>query len=123
MATAINWFELPASDFDRAVDFYEKVLARPIRKEIFAGLPNGVILTENDGVGGAIVKGIGDPVAGGALVYLNAGTPDRLKAMVERIEPNGGKLQQGITSIGPQGFIAVFTDCEGNRVGLHAPLN
>jgi len=36
------------------------------------------------------------------------------------IERGGGKPLMPKTSIGEGGFIASFTDCEGNRVALHA---
>ena len=32
MANVINWFEIPAKDFDRACSFYEKVLDGTVQK-------------------------------------------------------------------------------------------
>lgn len=83
---AINWFEIPAADFDRAVTFYETILGKPIRREIFAGLPNGILPYEpKNGVGGSIVHGDGNtPAMTGPLVYLNTGM--ELAAVVGRVE-------------------------------------
>lgn len=39
MQNAINWFEIPAADFDRAVTFYSTVLATEIQKAEFMGEP------------------------------------------------------------------------------------
>ena len=123
MYNAINWFEIPAADFDRAVDFYHKVLETAIRKEIFGGMPNGIFVTDGEGaVGGAIVKGEGyTPTTSGSVVYLNAKTPDYLDRVLARVEPAGGKVLLPKTHIGAPGFIALILDTEGNRVGLHSP--
>ena len=118
MLNAINWFEIPAVDFDRAVDFYSKVLNQPIRKEIFFGTPNGVFQAEDPGVGGSIVKNDTVPSTSGVLPYLNAGND--LAGILGRVEAAGGKVVMPITAIGPMGSIAVFIDSEGNRVGLHS---
>lgn len=119
---AINWFEIPAADFDRAVTFYETILGKPIRREVFAGLPNGILPYEQDsGVGGSIVHGDGNtPAMNGPLVYLNTGM--ELAAVVGRVESAGGQVLLPLTPIGPAGTIALIRDSEGNRVGLHQPL-
>lgn len=118
----INWFEIPATNFDQAVDFYSAILNIAIRKEVFAGLPHGIFRSSKEGgVGGAIVKGNGDPLTGGVLIFLNADSSENLKAILARIPAQGGQILQPYTEITPQGAIAVFKDIEGNRVGLHAP--
>ena len=123
MPNAINWFEIPATDFDRAVDFYTGLLQTTIRKEVFAGMPNGIFVTDDDkAVGGAIVQGDGyTPTTAGALVYLNAKTVDNMDKILARVEPSGGKVVMPRTHIGDPGYIAIITDTEGNRVGLHSP--
>lgn len=119
MKNAINWFEIPAKNFDRAVTFYSTVLKVELRKEDFMGVPHGIIPV-GDGVGGAIVKREGvQPTTAGSLVYLNA--EGDLDGTQSRIEPAGGKVILPKTSIGEQGYIVIFTDTEGNRVGLHSP--
>jgi predicted enzyme related to lactoylglutathione lyase len=70
---AINWFEIPATNFDQVVDFYSTILNQPIKKGEFAGMPHGFFPADEEGVTGAIVKGNGEPITGGALIYLNAG--------------------------------------------------
>src|ERR1700751_2021770 len=37
MTTAINWFEIPVANMDRALSFYEKVLGRTLKREDFGG--------------------------------------------------------------------------------------
>jgi hypothetical protein len=121
MADAINWFEIPAADFERAVKFYGDILNRPLRKEIFNGMSNGIFETgDPDTVGGAVVFSEQyQPSPNGAVVYLNAGR--ELDAVLGRVEAAGGKVVLPKTDIGDPGYIALILDTEGNRVGLHQP--
>lgn len=121
MHNAINWFEIPAVDFDRAVNFYSAILGKAVRKGEFGGMPHGFFNADEAAVSGAIVKGNGEPSNGGALIYLNAETPDNLSQIEQRIARSGGKVVLPKTSIGDQGWMVIFIDSEGNRVGLHSP--
>ena len=118
MKDAINWFELPVLDLERAQKFYETVLATKLKTEIFGGLPNA-LFPAGEGVGGALVKDPRRaPHASGALVYLNAN--GKLDACLGRVEAAGGKVLLPKTSIGDPGDIALVLDTEGNQIGLHA---
>jgi len=75
--------------------------------------------TDPKSVGGAVVAGEGyEPTTKGTMVYLNGG--DDLEVPLGRIEKAGGKILMSKTSIGENGFIAHFTDTEGNKVSLHS---
>jgi uncharacterized protein len=120
MANVINWFEIPAKNFDKACEFYGKVLDAELHKidgpmgkmGFFPG-------AEPNSVGGAIVKAEGyEPSTKGSVVYLNGGND--LSVPLSRVEKAGGKVIMPKTSIGENGFIAHFTDVEGNRVALHS---
>jgi len=40
---------------------------------------------------------------------------------LSRVEPAGGQVLQGKTQISEEhGYMALFIDCEGNRVALHS---
>jgi hypothetical protein len=59
------------------------------------------------------------PSQDGAVIYLN-GNPS-IQAILDRIEPAGGKVIMPRTQISPEiGYMAFFIDTEGNRIGLHA---
>lgn len=119
MQNAINWFEIPAVDFDRAVQFYSKLLGCEIRVETFQGAPNGFLPFGVGKVGGAIIKAEhAAPSTAGTLVYLNA--EDCFNEAIGRVEKLGGTLVLPATSIGDPGTIAIIIDSEGNRVGLHS---
>ena len=119
MSNAINWFELPANNFDRAVDFYSTVFGEELQKLDQNGTQLAFFPTQNNGVGGCVTYGNGNkPQAEGALVYLNGG--EDLAAPLSRVETAGGKVVMPKTPIGENGFMAIFMDTEGNRVAFHS---
>ena len=120
MANVINWFEIPAKNFDRACDFYSEVLDGEVNKMEAMGMKCGFLPgTEPDSVGGGIMTGEGyEPSDKGSIVYLNGG--DDLNTPLGRVEKAGGKVVMPKTAIGENGFMAHFIDTEGNRVALHS---
>lgn len=74
------------------------------------------------GIGGTIIDsgGFHKPSAtDGPLIYLN-GNPD-VQIFLDRVEAAGGKIMVPKTEISPEyGYMAVFTDTEGNRIALHS---
>jgi predicted enzyme related to lactoylglutathione lyase len=119
MRNAIDWFEIPTIDLDRAVAFYEKVLDVRLKRERFGDMDMAIFTAEDRAVGGAIVldprrKPSGD----GSLIYLNAN--GRLDEALAAVAPAGGQIVLPKTDIGEPGFIALVRDREGNVVGLHS---
>jgi predicted enzyme related to lactoylglutathione lyase len=120
---ALNWFEIFVNDLDKAKTFYETIL----KSELTTTPPsdtgcNMAIFPCNHeiGVGGALTKTDGNnkPGAGGTLVYLNVEAD--LDGVLERIPAAGGKVLRDRMAIPPHGFIGIFEDPDGNRVGLHS---
>ena len=120
MANALNWFEIPVTDFPRAKTFYEKVLGFAIEPMVMGPVTMGMLSSDPTAVGGAIVQGDGgSPSKNGTIVYLNGG--DNLAPMLARAEQAGGSVVVPRTEIGNDfGFFAHFVDSEGNKVGLHS---
>ena len=119
---ALNWFEIPVRDMDRAQAFYETLLATSIRRETIAPNQLGVFAYGESGVGGSLIAGESAPApaASGTLVYLDAGAS--LDAALARVEAAGGKIATPKVQLrGDLGCFAHVTDTEGNRIGLHAP--
>lgn len=79
---------------------------------------------ENGGIGGAIVQGPDHiPSQRGCLVYLHCGKD--LAEVLARIPAAGGHIEKEkhpVSEALELGFVAVFKDPEGNRIGLHSPL-
>jgi len=122
--TVISWFEIPATDLSRAQKFYETIfgirlsaLDTPMMKmRMFSSAENP------EDVQGALVDsgGFHKPSAtDGPLLYLNA-NPD-VQKVLNKVETAGGKVLVPKTEVSPEhGHIAVFTDTEGNRIGIHS---
>ncbi len=56
MGRVINWFEIPVTDFDRAVRFYEAVLAIRLRIEDMPDMKLAVFPYPEGGTGGALCR-------------------------------------------------------------------
>ena len=119
---AINWFEIPVTDIDRATKFYEHILDVQLNKGDFNGMKMNSFPSDpmQGKIGGALVQSpMHHPSATGAVIYLN-GNPN-LQHIVDRIEQAGGKVQMPKTHITDEiGYMAFFTDTEGNSVALHS---
>jgi predicted enzyme related to lactoylglutathione lyase len=122
MTDAINWFEIPVKDLERATRFYEVMLGKKLKREVFGGTPMATFPTgAREDVGGSLVADPKcSPSASGSLVYLDA--PDLDDALV-RAKKAGGTIELPKTDIGEPGHIAIVIDTEGNRIGLHAHRN
>ncbi len=113
-----NWFEIPVEDFERAKKFYEQIFDMEIHALDFGGFKMGIF--PHEGCGCAICQGEWYQAGNsGTVVYLTA-NPD-LSEVLQRIEGAGGKILQPKKQISEEhGFMALFEDCEGNRLGLHS---
>jgi len=120
-ASAVNWFEIPVADLNRAVTFYETILGSRMRREVFGGMDTALFPYDNagSGVGGALMQDPKNtPRAEGTLIYLNC--EGHLEEVIDRVAPAGGAVVLPKTDIGAPGFISIIQDTEGNRVGLHS---
>lgn len=117
---AVNWFEIPVRDLDRAVRFYEKVFEVKLSSEKMAGLKLAMFPFEQGapGAAGSLVQGASyEPSHAGSVVYF---TVEDIPETLRRITANGGKTLMPKTGIGEYGSIAQFEDPEGNRLALHS---
>lgn len=121
MSNALNWFEIPAADLNRATSYYETLLGKPLRRESSCGMPMSIFpYDEKAGVGGCVVAGEGCvPGSAGTVVYLDA-SPS-IDAVLARNAAAGGEIAVTKTAL-PEGmgYFAQLIDTEGNRVGIHS---
>ncbi|KXT54935.1 VOC family protein [Bacteroides intestinalis] len=119
MKKLIAFFEIPATDFHRAIDFYETVLNMKLptcecEEEKMA------FFTEGDEFVGAVSYASDFlPSEKGVLIHFNV---DDIEPTLETILKKGGKVVIPRTKIEAEGrgYFAVFVDTEGNRVGIYA---
>jgi len=116
MKNVISWVEIPATNMERAIDFYNELLGLDLKlldfgEEKMACFPNDE---------GAISLAPGfKPSKNGVLVSLNMA--DGLDEAIKTIQEKGGSMLKQKTKIEAEGrgYFAIFTDCEGNRMGLY----
>lgn len=118
----VGWFEIPVTNMDRALKFYEAVfeiklsrqLLGPIEMAWFPDVENGM------GASGSLVfnENYYKPSQDGVLIYFTARSGD-LAIELGRVGKSGGKVIRSKTQISEDvGFMALFIDSEGNRIAL-----
>lgn len=120
---AINWFEIPATDIQRAQTFYESIFEVELAfMDLGENHKMAVFPGQMDSISGAIAyhpEWYNPSNSDGPLIYLNA-NPD-LQIVQDRIESAGGSVAIPKRQISPNhGYMAVFIDSEGNRIALHS---
>jgi len=124
LKNAVSWFEIPATDLNRAQAFYESIFGIKMTVLDLANIKMRMFPLEDPmtGVGGALVDSGGfhkPSVTDGPLLYLNA-NPD-IQPILDKVEKAGGKISVPKTQISPDyGYMAVITDTEGNRIAFHS---
>jgi predicted enzyme related to lactoylglutathione lyase len=129
MRNTAYWVEIPATNFERAIKFYETIFAVemypvPMPRGKYAIFPLDM---DAKGAGGAVVEGAdykpSDNAEKGPITYLDR--DEDLSIPLSRVEKAGGKVLLGKTKNGANGefgFIAHILDSEGNRMGLHSNI-
>lgn len=120
MKNPVTWFEIAATDLERAKNFYAEVFRVHLEFIDFPGAPMYMMGSgaHDPGAGGALVKSENNtPSNNGTIIYF---TCDDVAVEASRVGPAGGTLLFPKESIGEFGFIAQFIDTEGNRIGLHS---
>jgi len=118
---SLNWFEISVKDIKRAKKFYETIFGIKMQEMEMMGMKMAFFPWEagsGKASGGLCQSKMHKPAKSGVKVYLNA-NPD-LKKALSKVNKAGGKIEMPKTSLGPNGFMAFFTDTEGNSVGLHS---
>jgi predicted enzyme related to lactoylglutathione lyase len=120
MTNPVGWFEIYVQDMARARAFYEAVFEVGLERVEASGLEMWAFPMQSDGYGatGALVRMEG--FASGAnsvLVYFSC---EDCAVEAGRVAAAGGKVFKDKFSIEKYGYIALFTDTEGNMIGLHS---
>lgn len=122
--TTVNpvvWFELPVVDMARAKKFYGAAFDFELQDAPFGDGEMAFFPMERGGSGaaGALIRHSEySPAPNGTLIYFSV--PD-VVAMGAKVRQAGGTVCVDNMAIGEYGFISIFLDSEGNRVGIHQP--
>lgn len=120
---SVAWVEIPVTDLDRAKTFYEALLEGECTPMPNVGGRESLYLPWIEGrVGGSLLKVAGfNPTPDGPVIYFNVGEKEdeTLEIALNRAIAAGGTLTMPKLALGGEnGHIAVFTDTEGNTIGL-----
>lgn len=112
------WFEIPASDLQRATAFYEAVFdMKTTLEDIGDGAPKSLL---PGGIGSIASGSDWTPSAEGIVTYFDAG--DDLQVVLDRVVANGGTIVEPKQPVeATQGFWGRFRDTEGNIIGVLSP--
>ncbi|UTW66352.1 VOC family protein [bacterium SCSIO 12643] len=118
---SLNWFEIPATDINRAQKFYETIFE--IEMEVHEMDDTVMAFFPWTPGSGKATGAVGQspnhtPSMDGTMVYLNANPA--MDPVLARVEAAGGQILLPKTDIGNHGFMAFIMDTEGNRVGVHS---
>jgi uncharacterized protein len=118
----VGWFEIPVSDMDRAIAFYQKVFGITLERHQMGTLDMAWFpWDENEsGAGGSLISHPDHyfPSKEGILIYFNS---ENINNELSKVNNAGGEIAQTKTQISPEvGYMAVFIDSEGNRIALHS---
>jgi len=113
MGNAVVHFEVSCADTERAKEFYSQLFGWEMNN-----LPDMnytmVIADPAEGINGGI-RGEADPGRRGVLIYVEV---DDLQAALDRVVSLGGTVVHPVREIPGIVTLAVFTDPEGNRIGV-----
>lgn len=121
----VGWFEIYVQDMARATAFYEAIFQwqmTPMGNPDPEGFPGMEMCSFPSsmtayGASGALVKMPNTPSGGSTLVYFSC---EDCAVILARVIAHGGTVVSDKMSIGEHGFIAIFSDTEGNVIGLHS---
>jgi len=120
----VGWFEIPVTDMERAMKFYETVLDVKLERHEMGPLDMAWFPPTKDAKGssGSLVKhpDFYKPSPDGVLIYFTA-PGQKLDDGMAKAESVGGKILVPKKQISPTlGYMCVLQDSEGNRLALHS---
>jgi predicted enzyme related to lactoylglutathione lyase len=123
MANPIGWVEIPVTDMDRAIQFYNAVMGWDIQATPMGGVTMGWFPFDQEdttGASGALLlnENYIPSKTDGPVVYFSCAS---VQNWLDNVEPAGGSIMQGKTQISPEhGYMALIIDSEGNRIAFHS---
>ncbi len=112
----VVWTEIPVTDLDRAIKFYDAVFQTTLKREDMDENPIAMFPTAgSDGVAGHLYPG--KPASDGTGPTIHLACPDTLEQTMDRLDNAGGKILSDPITI-PPGRFCYCLDPDGNSIGL-----
>lgn len=118
MTNPVFHFEIPVTDMERAVAFYEAVFGYRLTRAAVDGYDMAFFPRADGqpGASGALAEGdVYRPSHDGPVIYFDV--PD-IDAVLARAKARGSPVLYPEKDIGAAGFVAEIEDSEGNRIAL-----
>ncbi len=116
----VCWFDIHVSNLESAKKFYETVLATQLTDLPPEWGKQATFPFENGGTNatGALVESDNISTSGNnTVIYFES---EDCTTEQSRVEAAGGKVIKPKMPIGEFGFISLFSDLDGNVIGLHS---
>jgi len=119
MGNPVVWFEVMGKDGDKLRSFYGDLFDWSF--ESVEGMPTYGMVQGNGGESPSIPGGVGTSPEGAPSYQTFYVGVDDIPAALDKAESLGGKTAMPLTELPMGGKIAIFSDPEGNMIGLHTP--
>ncbi|QMW24709.1 VOC family protein [Sandaracinobacteroides saxicola] len=118
-ANPVFHFEIPVTDMDRAVAFYQAVFGVRLSRRVVDGHDMAFFPRADGqpGASGALAKGdVYVPSKTGAILYFDVADID---AVLARATARGAAVLYAKKAVPGAGYVAEIEDSEGNRIALN----
>jgi len=114
----VNWIEIPVIDMGRAIAFYSQILGYPLSNLKIGTVTYAIFPSEDHFNNGALVQGENyKPSIDGVTIYLDGG--EDLNHLLSKVPLAGGKvIMKKMFLSKDAGYIGMFIDTEGNKIGV-----
>jgi uncharacterized protein len=118
MINPVGYFEIPVTDMERAIGFYQSIFEYSLERETIDGYDMALFPFADgaQGATGALVKGEAYvPAKSGPILYFRVTNID---ATLNKAKTAGAAILYAKKDVGAAGFVAEIEDSEGNRIAL-----
>lgn len=119
VANPVHHFEIPVTDMDRAVHFYQSVFGYELSRQTIDDYEMAFFPRSDGtpGACGALARGdVYVPSKSGAVINFDA--PD-IDPVLERALAQGATILYSRKHVGASGYVAEISDSEDNRIALN----
>jgi len=120
----VGWFEIPVENMERAIKFYETILGIKLDRNELGKLDMAWFpyIEEGLGTSGSLVRYSEGyrPSTEGVLIYMTSPSGDLANELSKVTEVGGQVLSEKKLITEEIGYMGLFLDSEGNRIGIHS---